>query len=186
MVPDAVDGYHTLPLDKASKSITKWMGSILLSLVTTGIPSIWGCLHMEIQWAYKGRKVKCIDDTCLWDPNIASAFYHSWDYLTLCTKNGIVINKEKFHFYRDEVLFTGLKITKTGIAPSDHILSSTQDFPIHKNITDAMSWFGLIDQVAWADSLSPFMEPLCELVKSNTKFHWDNNLTTYLYNLKSY
>ena len=69
--------------------------------------------------------------TCLWDPNIESAFYHTWDYLILCAKNGIVINKWKFQFCCDEVLFARLKITKTGIAPSDHILSTIQDFPTH-------------------------------------------------------
>ena len=102
-------------------------------------------------------------------------FYHNWDYLTLYAKNCIVINKEKFQFCHD-VLFAGLKITKNGIAPSDHTLSAIQDFLTPKNITDARSRFGPTDQVAWADSISPFMEPFHDLVKPNTKFHWENNL----------
>ena len=31
-------------------------------------------------------------------PDIESAFYHTWDYLTLCVRNCIVISKGKFQF----------------------------------------------------------------------------------------
>ena len=36
------------------------------------------------------HKAKIVKDTLLYD--IENAFFHVWDYLTLCTKNGIVIN----------------------------------------------------------------------------------------------
>ena len=65
------------------------------------------------------RKVQCVDDAVLWDYDIENNFYHIWDYLTLCANNSIVINKEKLQFCRNEILFAGLKITKTSIAPSD-------------------------------------------------------------------
>ena len=90
--------------------------------------------------------------------------------------NGIVINKEKFQFCSDEVLLDGLEITNTGMEISDDILSSTQDFPTPQNVTDARSWFGLINQVVWSCSISPFMEPFYDLVRPNTKFNWGNKL----------
>ena len=76
----------------------------------------------------------------------------------------------KFKFCRDTVEFTGVKLTPTGIALSNHILSAM------KNFLNARSWFGLVNQVAWAYSTSPIMEPFRELVKHNATFQWNSTL----------
>ena len=75
---------------------------------------------------------------------------HTWDYLKVCCDKGIVFNKNKFQFCEDSVEFVGLKITSSGILPSDHILIDIQDFPTLKTLTDARSWFDLVSRVAWA------------------------------------
>ena len=87
------------------------------------------------------------------------------DYLSLCETNRIIINKDKFQFCQDVVQFGGLQITPTGVTPSNNLLNAISSFPSPKNITDARSWFGLVNQVAWAYSLSPIMLPFRELVK---------------------
>ena len=87
-----------------------------------------------------------------------------------------MINKDKFQFCHDEVLFVGLKLTPTGIKPSDQILSAICDFLTPQNLIDARFWFGLVNQVTWAYAISPLMQPFRELVKPTTKFHWDDNL----------
>jgi hypothetical protein len=94
----------------------------------------------------------------------------------LCAKNGIVINKNKFVFCQNTVEFAGLTITPHGISPSPKLLASIKDFPSPKNLTDARSWFGLVNQTAWAYSISPIMQPFRELVKKNSKFTWDEHL----------
>jgi len=48
--------------------------------------------------------------------------------------------------------------------------ASIRDFSVPKEITDAQSWFGLVNQVAWAYSISPIMKPFRSLVKHNSKF----------------
>ena len=75
---------------------------------------------------------------------------HTWDYLKVYCDKGIVFNKNKFQFCEDSFEFAGLKITSSGILPSDHILIAIQDFPTPKTLTDARSWFDLVSQVAWA------------------------------------
>ena len=71
-----------------------------------------------------------------------------WDFLQLCADNGIIINAIKFKFCRQTVEFAGLKITPTGTAPSEKLLVAIKEFPKPENITDALSWFELINQVA--------------------------------------
>ena len=96
------------------------------------------------------NKVKYVDDTLLYDHGIEAGFNHTWDYLKLCCDKGIIFNKNKFQFYVDSVEFASLKITSSGILPSDHILTAIQDFPTPKTLTDARWWFSLVNQVAWA------------------------------------
>ena len=122
--------------------------------------------------------IRVVDDTLLYDKTIKDAFYHTLDYLSLCETNGIVINKDKFQFCQDVVQFGGLQITPTGVTPSNNLLNAISSFPSPKNITDARSWFGLVNQVAWAYSLSPIMLPFWELVKKkkNSNFVWNEGL----------
>ena len=55
------------------------------------------------------QEVKCVDDVLLYDSGIAEAFYHMFDYLTLCAKNGVVQNQKKLQFCQDTVQFVGLQ-----------------------------------------------------------------------------
>ena len=105
------------------------------------------------------RKVKIVDDTLLYDPSIEESFYHSFDFLVHCAKNGIVLNRDKFQFCQDMVQFGGLQITPSEVTPSKPMLEAILNFPIPKTLTDARSWFGLVNQVAWAYSLRPVMLP---------------------------
>ena len=104
------------------------------------------------------RKLKTVDDTLLYDSNIEDVFPNlGTTYISVIA--GIVTNDKKFKFCRDTVEFAGLKLTPTGIAPSNHILSTIRNFPKPTDLTNARSRFGLVNQIAWAYSTSPIMEP---------------------------
>ena len=121
-------------------------------------------------------KVKIVDDIRLYDSSIDGAFYHTFDFLLLCVKNGIAFNTDKFQFCQDVVQFGSLLITPSGVTPSESILQAILNFPVPRTITDARSWFGLINEVAWAYSLGPVMLPFQDLVKQNSKFAWNQSL----------
>ena len=180
-VLDATDGYHSIPLDEESQPlttfITEW-GRFMYIRMPQGYLASGDAYTRRYDEIIKEvpRKVKIVDDTLLFDNNIKEAFYHILDYLLLCEKNGIVLNKEKFQFCQDVVQFAGLQITSTGVTPSDSLLNAISNFPAPQNITDARSWFGLVNQVAWAYSLSPIMLPFRDLVKKDTHFMWNESL----------
>ena len=50
------------------------------------------------------------------------------------------------------------------------------DFSTPKNISDVRSWFGLINQVAFAFSKGAIMAPFRELLKAGVKFEWTDAL----------
>ena len=71
------------------------------------------CCYNDIMKGIK-QKFKIIDDT-LSHKSIEQHFYHVWAYLTLCTKNGIIIHAKKVQFCKDTVDFAGLSITTDGV-----------------------------------------------------------------------
>lgn len=122
------------------------------------------------------RKVKCIDDACLWSESIEEAFHHAVQWLDLCGKNGITLNPTKFVFCRTTVEFAGFKITPTTVQPCARQLEAILKFPKPQNITDIRSWFGLVNQVAYAFAVAPCMLPFRTLLKPGTTFQWSNEL----------
>ena len=147
-VLDAIDGYHAVALDTESQPltmfITEW-GRYMYLRMPQGYLAAGDAYTRRYDEIIKGvpRKIKIVDDTLLYDTNIEESFFHTWDYLALCAQNGIVINEFKFQFCRDTVIFAGLKLTQTGIAPPESILSAITDFPVPKDITGVRSWFDL-------------------------------------------
>ena len=103
------------------------------------------------------KKVKCVDDTLLYDNSIKHST--TLGIICLCTSNGIAINNQKFQLCMKTVTFPGLNITPSGITPYSNMLPVIRDFTVPQNIIGAQSWFGLVNQVAWAHSISKMMQP---------------------------
>ena len=182
-VIDATDGYHGIPLHEDSQHlttfITEW-GRYRYLRLPQGFKASGDAYTHRFDRLIDGveRKVKVVDDTLLYDTSIEEHFYHVWEFLTILANNGIVANIDKFQFCQETVDFGGLVITPTGVQPSPKILSAIENFPTPTNITDARSWFGLVNQISWVHAISPIMEPFRDLIKPNKKFFWDENLDT--------
>ena len=188
-VLDATDGYHSILLDEVSRNyttfITQW-GRYRYLRLPQGYVAAGDAYTRRYDEIIKNvlNKVKCVDDTLLYDTDIEGSFYHAWDYLALCTKNGITINKPKFQFCQSTVEFAGLSITSSGIRPSEKILAAIREFPTPKDITNARAFFGLVNQISWAYSNEAAMQPFRELVKPNVPFYWDDKLDKLFHEAK--
>lgn len=122
------------------------------------------------------RKRRCVDDSLLYDTSIEEAFWHTIDYIILCHENGIIFNREKFQFAKNEVDFAGFTITMDGIKPTKKMIAAIESFPVPKNITDLRSFLGLVNQVSYAFSESKKLDPFRSLLKKETAWYWDSNL----------
>ena len=72
--------------------------------------------------------------------------------------------------------FAGFEITPDSVRPSEKFLQAIERFPVPTDITGVRSWFGLINQVSYAYSLTKELEPFRELLKPRNKFYWDESL----------
>ena len=96
--------------------------------------------------------------------------------LDICGRNGIVLNPEMFVFSAHTVDFAGFTITMTDLRPCSRYLEAIRDFPEPRNITDVKSWFGLINQVAYAISMAERMHPFWKLLINGERFTWSPEL----------
>ena len=81
------------------------------------------------------NKVKCVDDTCMWEDSIEAAFFQACAWFDLYALNGITLNLKKFQFAQDTVEFAGLTITPTDIRPRKMFLDAIRNVPIPTDIT---------------------------------------------------
>ena len=122
------------------------------------------------------NKTKCVDDTLLWSDTIEESFFQAANRLDICGKHGITLNPEKFRFAQDEVEFGGFEITNDTVCPCKRYIRAITDFPTPQSLTDIRSWFGLVNQVSYAFSMTDTMLPFRELLKPSNSFHWDEKL----------
>lgn len=175
-VLDAWNGYHSVALSaedcEATTFITEWGRSRYLRAPqgfhasNDGYTKRFDDITEQVQ-----RVSRCIDDSLLWGNDISTAFWHTLEYIALCSNKGIVFNPDKFKFARDEVEFAGFDLTLTG-----YKLKAIEEFPTPRNITGIRSWFGLINQVSYAFSQAPVMSTYRELLDQKQPFYWDEPL----------
>jgi len=178
---DAWNGYHSVSLANDAKEattfITEWGRYRYLRAPQGFHGSGDGYTKRFDDITHDFPRVqRCVDDTLLWDSDIAAAFWHTLNYIKLCGDNGIVFNPEKFQFAKDTVEFAGFDITPQGYRPNEKILEGIKNFPSPTNITGVRSWFGLVNQVSYAFAQAPIMSPFRELLEHNGKFYWDDTL----------
>ena len=179
-VLDAWNAYHLIPLDPAAKDattfITEWgryrycRGPQGFKASGDAFTKSYYDLTIDVP-----RKAQCVDDSILWDRNIEESFWHTVDYIQLCASKGVVFNPDKFQFARKELEFAGFNLSMDGLKPSKKLIDAIQSFPVPKNITDARSWFGLVNQVSFSLSTSATMLPFRELLKPG-EWYWDDTL----------
>ena len=179
---DAWNGYHSVALDEQHRHyttfITPW-GRYRYRTAPQGYIASGDAYtaRYDSLVAHIGSKTKCIDDALLWSETIEEAFYQAVEWLQICATNGITLNPHKFHFAEDEVEFAGFTVTPTEVRPADKFTAAVREFPTPKGITDIRAWFGLVNQISYAFSMTAAMSPFRHLLRPSTPFLWTNQLT---------
>ena len=73
--------------------------------------------------------------------------------------------------------YVGFKLTKDAILPADSMTEAIRKFPQPTNISDARSFFGLIEQVSFAFSKCDDMKAFRHLLSPKMKFEWTQELS---------
>ena len=188
---DAWNGYHSVVLDEQSRKttsfITPW-GAYRYRTAPQGYLASGDAYTHRYDNIVKGFKgiAKCVDDVCLWGESNEENFFRTCKYLDLCSRNGIVFNPDKFVFCQSEIEFLGFNVTMEGLKPAAHMLQAIKDFPTPTDISGIRSFFGLVNQVSYAFSMTKAMGPFRDLLKPSTPFYWDETLQNLFNDAKAH
>ena len=180
-VIDSWNGYHSVPIHEDDRHVTSFLtpwGRYRYRKAPQGFLASgdgynerYDAIMTDIK-----AKVRCVDDTCTWADTVQDSFLDTCRLLNTCAENGITLNPSKFQFCQDVVQFAGLEITNTNIRPCQKFLDAIQNFPTPSDISGARGWFGLVNQGAYAFSMTEEMAPFRHLLKPRVQFQWTDEL----------
>ena len=178
---DAWNGYHSVALDEQHRHYMTFINPWGRYRYRTAPQGYIASGDAYTAWydslvAHIGSKTKCIDDALLWSETIEEAFHQAVEWLQICATNGITLNPRKFHFAEDKVEFAGFTVTPTELRPADKFTAAVRKFPTPKGITDIRAWFGLVNQISYAFSMTAAMSPFRHLLRPSTPFLWTDQL----------
>lgn len=189
-VADAHWGFHQVELDEQWRRLTTFI-------------TPWGryqCCRTPMGYCAAGdaytndaivgvpQKYKCVDDTLLHDTSVEEAFWHTFEFLEVCTKAGVTLKPEKSQFCRREAAFVGYHLTWDTYEPTDERLAAIKGLrmPAQPSITDVRSRCGLMNQLAPFLATVPLMTPFRDLLKKpiGKMVFWDDCLQQKLVQAK--
>ena len=89
------------------------------------------------------NKLNCVDDVLLYDNNIETVFWHTFEFLETCALKGITLNPEKFKFGRREVEFVGYNVGWEAYGPTKDRLTAVKILTYRRNHQLQISEAGL-------------------------------------------
>ena len=184
---DCVDGYHGVPLAEEDKHKTVFItedGRYEYQRLPQGYGASndgYTIRTDEILANVPGNPEKpdyekIVDDIIQWSGDMGTSFHRICAVLAHCSKAGMVFSPSKFVFAAKNVEYAGFWVGWDSIQPTPKYIKNILDFPTPKNISDVRSFFGLVNQVAYAFSKGVIMAPFRELLKPDNKFSWTEEL----------
>ena len=180
---DAWNGYHSVPLDVRDRHVTtfitpwgrlRYKGGPQGQVVTGDAFNAW----YDYVIRDLNNKKKCVDDVAGWAATLHDLFKDTCEFLEVTGRHGIVQNPEKFVWGVQELEFLGFWLGKDGVKPTEEMMKSIREFPRPTDVTGIRSWFGLVEQVAWAFSKTDLMLPFRDLLSKKETFSWTPELQT--------
>ena len=178
---DAFNGYHSVAIRESDRHLTTFL-------------TPWG--RYRYKTAPQGYKVsgdaythrfdrvtmnvqscdRVVDDSILYQSTIRDMFRHTAEYLTLCGRNGILQNRDKFVFCEKTVDWAGFRIGPEGVRPLPSHTEAIRSFPTPTSVTDLRSFMALVTQVSVFYATQPRLIPFRDLLKKDCPWYWDEPL----------
>ena len=180
-VADAWNGYHSVPLRESDRHLTTFItpfGRWRYTRTPQGFLSSGDGYNRRFDAILSDftRKERCVDDTVIYDDNLADHWWRTIEFLTIVGQAGIVLNPDKFQFAQQTVDFAGFRISPSTVEPLPKYLQAIQNFPTPANVSDIRSWFGLVNQVAHYAQLRNLLAPFKPFLSPKHKFEWSDEL----------
>ena len=175
---DALKGYHQLPLDEESRSLTAFytpFGKFRYCSIPMGFAPA-GDLFTDrmgraVDPALEG-KLRCVEDCCIYGYSLPDILPKIERFFKACDDNNITLNTRKIQF-GPEVVFAGFLINSSEYRINPALTDSLRSFPVPKSQTDLRSFMGLANQICqFTEDIAKLLVPFKDLLKKGQSFVW--------------
>ena len=175
---DLRQAYLQLTLDEESKQLTTintHKGLYQYNRLVYGItsaPAIWQKTMDQILQGLPG--IVCnMDDMLITGKTDEIHLKNLRNVLTRLQEFGLKANLDKCSFFKDSVIFCGIKISKEGFHKTQDKIEAVLDAPIPTDKTQVRSFLGLVNFYhKWLPNIAEISKPLYDLLKDETPFQW--------------
>ena len=178
---DAVSGYFQISLHKDSRKYTTFVipeGRFVFKRCPQGLSSSSDTFVDITNQIFSGLEgvLRLIDDICIQAPDYITLFYRIRKFLLKCREYNIGISRKKIQC-GEKVRFSGHIVSSTGILMDPQKVKALAEMPRPKDKTDCKSFLGLLGTFSsFYAEIAEIRQPLCQLLKKDVKFHWNEIL----------
>ena len=175
---DAASGFWQLVLDEESSRLTTFItpqARYCFKRLPFGITSAPGIFHRrmsELLHRLEGTVVYMADIFCF-GRTMEEHDLRLQKVLDTIRAPGLRLNKEKCKLRQPTLIFLGQVISKDGITPSPERVTVITSVEPPTNVTELKRLLGMINYIGrYLPSLSNVLQPLNELLKSDSEWFW--------------
>jgi transposase InsO family protein len=114
-----------------------------------------------------------LDDVIIFSKTCAEHIARLDEILSKLGQAGLKLKPKKCHFFCEEVLYLGHRVSKEGIATDPDKVKAVQNWGVPTNLTDVRSFLGLCSYYRrFIPQFSTIAKPLTRLTEKNQGFKW--------------
>ena len=174
---DALWGYYQIPLDEDSMDITRFIHELgifeyLRAPMGLNASGDEFCRRSDDAVAGLPGVIKLIDDILIYASTLDELFERTENVLKVCSERNITLSCKKMQIGK-RTTFAGFDVSCLGVKPTQDRLEAVKIFQVPTTLTMLRGFLGLANQLAhFIPDGAQISEPLRELTKVKTVFHW--------------
>lgn len=194
---DATSGYHQIAIspEDTHKTAFRWKNKLYefkrMPFGLCNAPSTFQRIMDKILSKELGKFViPYLDDVIIYSKNEKEHTEHVSVILNKLLAAGIVLNKKKCKFFKEEIKILGYIISKGKVRPDPAKISAIQNYQRPRNIKELRSFLGICNYMRqFIQNYAKIAQPLCNLLKGESKrsvkvLKWNNEINQVFLNLK--